>query len=185
MYRKALGMFLLGTLFIFCSCVDDTYDLANKEISTDVEIKDNKLALPLGTLRPIFLESFLSDIDILDTIDNGVYCINRYDEILIEHEVQPVLLAINSKHITQTLTVPSTGTSTNINGLQKSASLGTKQIPFDMSKDAPFDHKEIFDQFMCIHSFSFKEDMLIELNIKIDGLFSIFLTFIGVELLCV
>ena len=162
-------MFLLGTLFIFCSCVDDTYDLANKEISTDVEIKDNKLALPLGTLRPIFLESFLSDIDILDTIDNGVYCINRYDEILIEHEVQPVLLAINSKHITQTLTVPSTGTSTNINGLQKSASLGTKQIPFEMSKDAPFDHKEIFNQFMCIHSFSFKEDMLIELNIRIDG----------------
>lgn len=58
MYKKALGMFLTGTLFFFCSCIDDTYDL-NKEISTDVAIKGNKLSLPLGSLQAIVLDSLL------------------------------------------------------------------------------------------------------------------------------
>ena len=31
MYKKVLGMFLMGTLFVFCSCVDDNYDLNKGE----------------------------------------------------------------------------------------------------------------------------------------------------------
>lgn len=62
MYKKALGMFLMGTLFFFCSCVDDTYDLANKEIKTDMQIKGNKLAVPLGSLSPFMLDSLLGDM---------------------------------------------------------------------------------------------------------------------------
>ena len=52
-------MFLAGTLFLFSSCVDDTYDLANKEIAMDMQMKGNKLALPLGSLRPFMLDSLL------------------------------------------------------------------------------------------------------------------------------
>ena len=150
-------MFLLGTLFIFCSCVDDTYDLANKEISTDVEIKDNKLALPLGTLRPIFLESLLSDIEHLNTTEDGVYCISRSDEMLIEQEVHPVRLAISPKHITNSLPLPSISHPSSV------------KIPFDIKKEAPFAHKEIFTQFKRIYSFTFKEELPIEFNIKMAG----------------
>ena len=32
MCKKKLGMFLIGTTFIVCSCVDNTYDIANKEV---------------------------------------------------------------------------------------------------------------------------------------------------------
>lgn len=59
MCKKALGMFLAGTLFLFSSCVDETYDLANKEIAMDMQMKGNKLALPLGSLRPFVLDSLL------------------------------------------------------------------------------------------------------------------------------
>ena len=60
MYKKVLGMFLMGALFFFYSCVDDTYDL-NKDITTDVAIKGNRLTLPLGSLRPMTLDSLLVD----------------------------------------------------------------------------------------------------------------------------
>lgn len=61
MYKKVLGMLLMGALFFFCSCVDDTYDLANKGVSTDIQIKGNKLSLPLGSLCPMPLDSLLGE----------------------------------------------------------------------------------------------------------------------------
>lgn len=75
MCKKALGMFLAGTLFLFSSCVDDTYDLANKEIAMDMQMKGNKLALPLGSLRPFMLDSLL-DLESIGMIkaDSGTRC---------------------------------------------------------------------------------------------------------------
>ena len=110
MYKKVLGMFLMGTLFFFCSCVDDTYDLANKEISTDVEIKGNRLALPLGSLRAIMLDSIISveDIDLLDKMD-GVYSISMADTIapyeyeMPEIKLQRVLRNINPAILVNTM----------------------------------------------------------------------------------
>ena len=61
MYKKVLGMLLIGASFLVCSCIDDTYDLANKEVSTDMQIKGNKLSLPLGSLCPMPLDSLLVD----------------------------------------------------------------------------------------------------------------------------
>lgn len=81
MYKKALGLFLLGTLSFFCSCVDDTYDL-KKEITTDVEFKDNKLTLPLGSLQAVLLDSLIgSNGDGLLSKENGMYGINMSDTI--------------------------------------------------------------------------------------------------------
>ena len=67
MNKKALGIFLMGTLSLCCSCIDDTYDVINKDISTDMQIKGNKLSLPLGSLCPIPLDSLLVD-SLIDSI---------------------------------------------------------------------------------------------------------------------
>ena len=59
MIKKMLKLFLLGTPILLASCVDDTYDIANKKIVTDLKIEGNKLTLPLGSLNPIILDSIL------------------------------------------------------------------------------------------------------------------------------
>lgn len=62
MCKKTIGILLIGVVSLFCSCVDDTYDLGNKELSMDVKIAGNKLTLPLGSFSPIVLDSIL-DLD--------------------------------------------------------------------------------------------------------------------------
>ena len=68
MSSKKIGALLVGALFGFCSCVDDTYDLSKKELSLDMKIEGNRIALPLGSLRPIVLDSILdvSSIPVLE-----------------------------------------------------------------------------------------------------------------------
>lgn len=89
MCKKALGTFLMGTLFFFCSCIDNTYDL-NKGIETDVKIQGNRVALPLGSLQAMKLESLLSveDNEMLSLMD-GVYGIS------IEEEIDPIAIDID------------------------------------------------------------------------------------------
>lgn len=95
MYRKLFRMFLLGTFVLLASCVDDTYDLANKELLTDVKIEGNRLALPLGSLRAIMLDSLISteDMDFLDVTD-GVYSISMSDSIPFNVDIDPIVLSI-------------------------------------------------------------------------------------------
>ena len=59
MIKKMLKLFLLGTPILLASCVDDTYDIANKKIITDLKIDGNRLTLPLGNLNPVILDSIL------------------------------------------------------------------------------------------------------------------------------
>ena len=90
-----LGLFLMGTLFFFCSCVDDTYDL-NKGITTDVALKDNKLSLPLGSLRTVMLDSLIN-VDSLDFLNkkDGIYSISMADTIApYEYEMPEIKFAI-------------------------------------------------------------------------------------------
>lgn len=95
MIKKSLKLFLLGTSVLLASCVDDTYDLANKELLTDVKIEGNRLALPLGSLRAIMLDSLISteEMDFLDVTD-GIYSVNMSDSILLEVEVDPIKISI-------------------------------------------------------------------------------------------
>ena len=76
MNRKTHHLVLLGTICLLCSCIDNTYDLKNKEISLDMAIEGNKIAFPLGNLKPILLDSMLSieDQELLKEI-GGVYSI--------------------------------------------------------------------------------------------------------------
>ena len=99
MSKKTLGMSLLmGAVFLVCSCVDDTYDFVHKELSTDVEFKNNKLALPLGNLKAYVLDSLLKieTVDILGKDENGVYGINMSEDIEpIELAIDPIKLPID------------------------------------------------------------------------------------------
>ncbi len=62
MNKKALGISLMGAMFFFGSCVDDTYDF-NKGIETDVKIEGNQLALPLGSLPSVELDKLIEGLE--------------------------------------------------------------------------------------------------------------------------
>lgn len=98
MCRKVLTPLLLGVLFLISSCVDKKYDLVNKEIATDVKIEDNTIALPVGDLKAIVLDSLidLDKIEILDKNDKGIYSISMDSTISIKEGIDSIKLSIDS-----------------------------------------------------------------------------------------
>ncbi len=97
MCRKVLTPLLLGMLFLISSCVDKRYDLVNKEIATDVKIEGNTIALPVGDLKAIVLDSLidLDKIEILDKNDKGIYSISMDDSISVKEGIDPITLNID------------------------------------------------------------------------------------------
>ncbi len=80
------------------SCVDDRYDLANKEISTDIKITDNTVAVPLGSMKAVALDDLIDvdDIDILKKDGKGLYSISTDDAIdPIEETIDPITISID------------------------------------------------------------------------------------------
>lgn len=73
--------FLYGAIALLCSCVDHTYDL-KKGVAMDVKIEGNHLSLPIGSLRPILLDSLIGadDMEMISQM-NGVYSISMVDSI--------------------------------------------------------------------------------------------------------
>ena len=84
-------------LFLISSCVDKRYDLVNKEITTDVKIEGNTIALPVGNLKAIVLDSLidLDKIEILDKNDKGIYSISMDDSISVKEGIDPITLNID------------------------------------------------------------------------------------------
>ena len=98
MCKKALTMFCLVAVTLLASCVDGRYDLANKEIATDVKIEGNQIALPFGDLKSIVLDSILdiSEIEILEKNADGVYSIALSDTMApFETSIDPINIAID------------------------------------------------------------------------------------------
>ena len=98
MCRKTFTLLLLGAVSLFCSCVDNNYDIVNKEISTDVRIEGNKISIPFGSLKAIPLDSLVDtdDIDILEKSADGTYCIVVDDSISpVEEVIDPVKLNVD------------------------------------------------------------------------------------------
>lgn len=96
MQKEHGKMFLWGTLLLLCSCIDGTYDLSKKEIMTDMKIEGNKLALPIGNLLPMQLDSMLDidDLEMLKEID-GVYSLAMSDTVgPFSIEIPPIALSI-------------------------------------------------------------------------------------------
>lgn len=163
MNKKALGMFLIGASFLFYSCVDDTYDLANKEVHTDIEIKGNKLALPLGSLRPFMLDSLIRGLNFVETDAEGVYCIKMSDKLYMEKQIRPIVLSIPRQSITQELSLPST-----IPFIAEGTELAIS-IPLEKEKEISI-HNVIPRQFTRIHKCHFKNEMALEIKILLDDL---------------
>ncbi len=104
MYRRKAAISFLGVLFVLVSCIDSRYDLVNKDISTDVKIEGNRIAVPIGSLKAITLDSIVDtdEIDILEKGSDGVYSISMDDSIEpIEIEIDPVRLSIDLERHTE------------------------------------------------------------------------------------
>ena len=92
MHNRFLTLLLLGCV-MQSSCVDKRYDVLNKEIETDVKIAGNKLALPVGSLKAVTLDSLIDveDIEYLQKNKDGVYSFVMNDEISpIEESINPI-----------------------------------------------------------------------------------------------
>lgn len=96
MCKKTLSVLLFGALSFLSSCVDNNYDLVNKEISTDVKLEGNKVALPVGSLKAVVLDSLIdvSEIEMLGKLDGGVYGITADSTISVEAGIDPITLDI-------------------------------------------------------------------------------------------
>ena len=95
MHNRFLTFLLLGCA-ILSSCVDKRYDVLNKEIETDVKFEGNKLALPVGSLKAVTLDSLIDvdDIEFLQKNKDGVYSFVMNDSISpIEESINPIKLS--------------------------------------------------------------------------------------------
>ena len=98
MCRKTFTLLLLGAVSLLCSCVDNNYDIVNKDVSTDVKIEGNRISIPFGSLKAIPLDSLVDtdDIDILEKGIDGTYCIAIDDSISpVEEVIDPVKLNVD------------------------------------------------------------------------------------------
>ena len=97
MYKKSLIALILIASSLVTSCVDKNYDLANKEITTDVKLEGETIALPVGGLKPVVLNSLIdvSGIEMLVKDANGVYAISMEDSIAVEEEIEAITLDID------------------------------------------------------------------------------------------
>ena len=98
MCKKTFSVLLFGALSLLSSCVDNNYDLVNKEISTDVKLEGNKVALPVGSLKAVVLDSLIdvSEIEMLGKLPDGVYGITADSTISVEENVEPITLNIDA-----------------------------------------------------------------------------------------
>lgn len=96
MCKKALIALFLVVISFFTSCVDNNYDLLNKQISTDVNLKGNTIALPIGSLKAILLDSLIdvNEIEMLEKDTDGVYSIAMDSVISIEMELDSITLDV-------------------------------------------------------------------------------------------
>lgn len=99
MCKKSLIVLLFVAVSSFVvSCIDKNYDLANKEIATDVKIEGNSIAVPVGSLKSVVLDSLIdvSGIEMLEKGADGVYCITMDSTISVEESIEPITLNIDS-----------------------------------------------------------------------------------------
>lgn len=98
MCKKSLIVLLFAAVSsLVVSCVDKNYDLANKEIATDVKIEGNTIAVPVGSLKSVVLDSLIdvSGIEMLEKGADGVYSITMDSTISVEESIEPITLNID------------------------------------------------------------------------------------------
>lgn len=96
MCKKTLFTLLLMVISFCTSCVDNNYDLLNKEITTDVKIEDNTVAFPVGSLKAVLLDSLIdvNEIELLGKDAEGVYSIKMDSTFSVEESIDPITFNI-------------------------------------------------------------------------------------------
>ena len=97
MCKKSLIVMLFVAVSSFVvSCIDKNYDLANKEIATDVKIEGNSIAVPIGSLKSVVLDSLIvvSDIEMLEKGAYGIYCITMDSTFTVEESIDSITFNI-------------------------------------------------------------------------------------------
>ncbi len=105
MYKKILFALLFAALSFVTSCVDANYDVLNKEITTDVKIEGNTVALPVGGLKPVILNDLinLDEIEMLVKDSDGVYAIKMEDTIKLDEGIEEISLKIDPFEYTHSI----------------------------------------------------------------------------------
>lgn len=133
MVKKMLRLFLMGTTVLLASCIDETYDLANKELVTDVKIEGNKLALPLGSMQAFVLDSLI-DVEAIPLLEqmNGVYCINMSDTVSYEITIPSISFSIPPQKVSELVEFDEAEiTEVDIEGVTTEAVLESPEISID------------------------------------------------------
>ena len=96
--KSSIVLLLVAVSSFVVSCIDKNYDLANKEIATDVKIEGNSIAVPVGSLKSVVLDSLIdvSGIEMLEKGADGVYSITMDSTISVEESIEPITLNIDS-----------------------------------------------------------------------------------------
>lgn len=97
--KHFIACLLIGlTSVLQYSCVDDRYDLVNKDVSTDIKITGNTVTVPLGSMEAVMLDDLIDvdDIDILKKGDDNLYALGTDDVIdPIEETIDPISISVD------------------------------------------------------------------------------------------
>lgn len=158
MCKRNLIVLLVGAMSLLLSCVDNNYDL-NKNIATDVKIEKNKVALPVGGLKPVVLDSLIdvSGIELLEKGADGVYGIVLDDTISVEESIEQITLEIAS--VKDSISVDFEKANIKnvvIDSVGVESKISSPRISVDALNDSlPTLHSEVLDQAFDIQGLDF------------------------------
>lgn len=167
---KKMGVLLsMGALMAFGSCMDDTYDMANKEVVTDVAIEGNRVALPLGDLKPIMLDSLIraEENAAIRNVD-GVYCVGMEGAIeSMQYEIGSFKLSMEPSYSTKGLDF-----SVLFPGVMMLDGINEDEVLLsEVDIDAPLVIDEVVpDEVKRIEAVGFTEEVPINITISLEGL---------------
>ena len=167
MCKKNLIVLFVGAITLLLSCVDNNYDL-NKEIATDVKIEKNKVALPVGGLKPVVLDSLIdvSEIEMLEKGADGVYGIVLDDTISVEESIEQITLEIAS--VKDSISVDFEKANIKnvvIDSVDVESKISSPRISVDELNDSlPTLHSEVWDQAFDIQGLDFALSKLDQLG---------------------
>ena len=167
MCKKNLIVLFVGAITLLLSCVDNNYDL-NKNIATDVKIEKNKVALPVGGLKPVVLDSLIdvSEIEMLEKGADGVYGIMLDDTISVEESIEQITLEIAS--IKDSISVDFEKANIKnvvIDSVGVESKISSPRISVDELNDSlPTLHSEVLDQAFDIQGLDFALSKLDQLG---------------------
>ena len=93
-------LILASSLFFLQSCIDETYDLTQENVSLEVSVGGENLAIPIGSTDSILLGDIVGENDLIGLNEDSVYSISMSSSIdPISLTIDPISLNIGSVNI--------------------------------------------------------------------------------------